>query len=71
MVNATVNGSKSGPQLPLNTPVVKEMAREKWGDINHPSLAMIVAIILWAEAKYGRDNIALWKMDITGAFTQV
>ena len=71
VVNATVNGSKSGPQIPLNTPVVKEMAREKWGDINHPSLEMIIAIILWAEGKYGREDIVLWKMDISGAFTQV
>ena len=29
VVNATVNGSKSGPYVPLNTPTVKEMRREK------------------------------------------
>ena len=40
-------------------------------DINHPSLAMIVTIISWADAKYGRDNIVLWKMDNMGAFTKV
>ena len=26
---------------------------------------------LWAKEKYGRDKIALWKMDITGVFSQV
>jgi hypothetical protein len=71
VVNATVVASASGPSVPLNTPWVKEASKDKWGDINHPSLAMIVRIILEMEAEFGRDALVLFKMDIKGAFTQV
>jgi hypothetical protein len=68
----------TNPADPLETPlngsaragkaILRELVRNKWGDIKHPTLAMVANMILDAAEKVGWDNIVLWKMDLKGAF---
>lgn len=67
--NCSGVSSRSGPQIPLNTEEVKLAAVQRWGLIHHPTVEEIAQMCLKAEALYGRENIVLWKMDLSGAYT--
>lgn len=47
---------------------VRAMMRAKWGTIEHPTVAQIALMIWEAAAKWGPENIVLWKLDLAGAF---
>jgi hypothetical protein len=53
---------------PLNSPEAKEMVRNAWGEINHPTLEDLVNMILEVISVYGQENICLWKQDLANAF---
>ena len=64
------NASAMGPNgHALNNDVVKCMVADRWGPIHNPSIVKIVRNILTMGDKHGFDNIAVWKMDLAGAFT--
>lgn len=61
-----------GMEVALNTEGVKEMMRNSWGEIRHPTIETIVRMIL----AYHRDHpqvkkadLELWMVDLSGAFT--
>lgn len=39
-----------------------------WGPINHPTLESLMRMILAAVARFGWDELILWKKDLQGAF---
>jgi hypothetical protein len=47
---------------------VREAVELKWGSIDHPTLVMIMRMILVMADKHGWENITVWKMDLKGAF---
>ena len=61
---------------PLNTPEATAEAADRYGDIEHPTIEKISAMVLecWARARK-RDpdakweDLRLWKMDLKGAYT--
>jgi hypothetical protein len=53
---------------PLNSKEVKDIVKEEWGNIVHPTIQTLVEMVLRMAIKYGRDNIELWKMDLANAF---
>ena len=61
--------SRQGPQIPLNNKAAKEAAILQWGRIRNPTVVEIARTILVAEEKYGRENIVIWKSDLSGAYT--
>ena len=70
----TCNYSYGLPQSRLNTDEVREMARERYGDIQLSSVTEMVLMVLKQFDKaiqLGRDpkDLVLWKMDLKGAFT--
>ena len=67
--NCSGVSARFGPQIPLNTSAVKLAATQRWGQIHHPTVEEIAQMCLKAEELYGRDNIVLWKMDLSGAYT--
>jgi len=70
----TCNYSYGEPESCLNTDEVREMARERYGDIQ---LSTVIDMALMIMKQYdraielGRDpkDLILWKMDLKGAFT--
>jgi len=40
----------------------------KWGEIKHPTVDLLVKMVLTAADIHGWDNIILWKKDLKGAF---
>jgi hypothetical protein len=53
---------------PLNSKDVKDIVKGEWGNIIHPTIQTLVEMVLRIAAKYGRDDILLWKMDLANAF---
>jgi len=47
---------------------MKTVFREKWGEINHPTLTDIVRKVLKLSARVPREDIVMWKMDLANAF---
>ena len=47
----------------------RELVKDMWGPITHPTLADLALMILNEADKYGLENIVLWKMDLQGAFS--
>jgi hypothetical protein len=56
------------PMTPLNDKEVKEVVREVWGEIRHPTLQDLAEMVLSAIDKFGADNVILWKHDLSNAF---
>jgi len=52
----------------LNTPNVKEVMRETYGNISNMSLKDIIDAILRLESKVPRSDMVLWKIDLKAAF---
>jgi hypothetical protein len=61
--------------IPLNgaTPTTKQLLRDQitdqWDPIVHPTLTVLMRLILTAVAIHGWGGITLWKKDLQGAFT--
>ena len=53
---------------PLNSKLAQTMVRERWGQIIHPTLTDLVAMINRLSDQHGRDNLVLWKQDLANAF---
>jgi hypothetical protein len=54
----------------LNSEEAKEYIKERYGELNHPTIiSILISICMLAEGCGGFRNIRLWKEDITGAFT--
>ena len=53
----------------LNSDEATEAAKEKYGEIRHPTIDNIIRMIIKMAELHGWDNIVLWKMDVKGAFT--
>ena len=53
----------------LNGPWVKSQVDTLWGPIQHPTVDRLASMVLAQAARYGWDNLVLWKMDLKGAFT--
>jgi hypothetical protein len=69
--NCSGVSSKRGSQIPLNSKKVCRLsAKAVWGDIDHPTIIRIAKMILAAEAEHGREFVAVWKVDIKGAYPQ-
>ena len=70
----TCNYSYGDPDSRLNTDVVREMARDYYGDIQLSTVTDMALMILKQE-KVAKDwcrtaeDLVLWKMDLKGAFT--
>jgi len=47
---------------------MKAVFREKWGEINHPTLTDIVRKVLRLAERVPRGSIVMWKMDLANAF---
>jgi hypothetical protein len=54
---------------PLNSERVKELVKEMWGDIEHPTVEILSAMVQRQAVRVGWENLMLWKMDLRGAFT--
>ena len=72
-----LNGSNGGKgNQALNSDSLREWARDLWGHIKHPTIEEYVRMVVEfaAAAKMrgeGNRRIRLWKMDISGAYTQL
>jgi len=54
----------------LNTEEAKDHIKERYGELNHPTIIhILISICIVAQKCGGFRNIRLWKEDITGAFT--
>eukprot|EP01042_Synura_sphagnicola_P001097 gene1097-1236_t len=55
----------------LNSPEAKLLGQEAWGDIKHPTVDMLVGMIIrqYKRSANGWADVVLWKMDLKGAFT--
>jgi hypothetical protein len=47
---------------------LREVIRQQWGDIKHPTVDELVKMVLTSADVNGWDNIILWKKDLKGAF---
>lgn len=47
---------------------MREKMREEWGEIVHPTLEDIAEMLNRARAKWDKDELVMWKMDLSGAF---
>lgn len=55
---------------PLNTPAAKEIVDEVCGNIEHPTLQMLMDMLIEYGERIGSfDDLLLWKRDLSGAFT--
>ena len=68
-----LSGQHSENFTPLNGSALdKDLLRDniklQWGEIHHPTVDLLVKMVLTAADKYGWDNIILWKKDLKGAF---
>ena len=54
---------------PLNGKEVKEMIRQKYGEIYHPTLSSLTDMVRTVSDSAGWDETVLWKIDLKGAFT--
>jgi len=70
-------GDLSGQHDPSYTPLngsatkkdqLRDLINLKWGDIKHPTVDMLVKMVLTSADLHGWDNIVLWKKDLKGAF---
>ena len=72
-----LNGSNGGKgNQALNSDSLREWARDLWGHIKHPTIEEYVRMVVeFAAAAMmrgeGNRRIRLWKMDISGAYTQL
>jgi hypothetical protein len=64
------------PEHAMNAPDVREAVTEIYGEINHPTLDIIVRMVMaFYEQEKEKDptftweDLVLWKMDLRGAFT--
>jgi hypothetical protein len=48
---------------------LRMLIQETWDPIVHPTLTMLMRMILVAATTHGWENITLWKKDLQGAFT--
>jgi len=55
----------------LNSPEAKLLGQEAWGDIKHPTVDMLVGMVIrqYKRSANGWADVVLWKMDLKGAFT--
>ena len=55
----------------LNSEAVKVLGQASWGDVRHPTVDCLVAMILRQLKRSSGDwsRLVLWKMDLKGAFT--
>ena len=47
---------------------LRDTIQFQWGAIQHPTVDLLVKMVLTAADKYGWDDIILWKKDLKGAF---
>ena len=47
---------------------LREAIEQQWGAIKHPTVDMLVKMVLTSADLHGWDNIILWKKDLKGAF---
>lgn len=47
---------------------VQNRVREEWGDIEHPTLAELMLMVLRMADRHGWESLVLWKMDLAAAF---
>eukprot|EP01041_Mallomonas_annulata_P009830 gene9830-20447_t len=59
--------SESGVKS-LNSPQTKDLVKQAWGTIQHPTLIDLVDMILDMTDRYGMVDVALWKQDLSNAF---
>ena len=56
---------------PLNSRLAKDLIKDRFGTIEHPTIAELVNMIVqFADLHGGLSNVVLWKEDIAGAFGQ-
>jgi hypothetical protein len=48
---------------------LRMLIQETWDPIVHPTLTMLMQMVLVAATTHGWDDISLWKKDLQGAFT--
>ena len=61
-----------GMEKALNSLHVKEVMEQEWGKIKHPTIAVIIRMILAYERDHPdvpREDLMLWSCDLKGAFT--
>ena len=68
-----LSGQHSENFTPLNgsahdKDLLRDTIKSKWGEIRHPTVELLVKMVLTAADKYGWNNIILWKKDLKGAF---
>jgi hypothetical protein len=66
--NCTGVAAVNSRAIPLNTPFVKQEAIRRWGEIAHPTIGDIAAMITRAQREFGKGNVVLCKDDIRGYF---
>ena len=68
-----VDSSDRSAKTPvLNGPNVAAEAKERWGEIENPTIVEVVNMVLeFKDEQFdvGWEDIELWKMDLKGAFT--
>jgi len=47
---------------------LRDAIEQQWGAIRHPTVEMLVKMVLTSADLHGWDNIILWKKDLKGAF---
>ena len=68
-----LSGQHNDSFTPLNgSAAEKDQLRDaiqlQWGEIKHPTVDLLVKMVLTAADRDGWDNIILWKKDLKGAF---
>ena len=51
-----------------NKDKLRDTIEQQWGAIRHPTVDMLVKMVLTSADLHGWDNIILWKKDLKGAF---
>ena len=68
-----LSGQHSETFTPLNGSAhdkdqLRDTIELQWGAIKHPTVDLLVKMVLTAADKYGWDDLILWKKDLKGAF---
>jgi hypothetical protein len=48
---------------------IRDACADEWGDIVFPTIDEVILQVLFIQDEYGIDDIMLWQMDLSGAFT--
>ena len=68
-----LSGQHSDSFTPLNGSAadkdhLRDAIKSQWGEIWHPTVELLVKMVLTSADKYGWNNIIFWKKDLKGAF---